>query len=173
MVETGSIIKAQVVKFEPHAVWLEYQNEKIIVLIPEITWKIIRHPSEIVRLGESLSILVLRYNYKDKLIVGSIKRLHPEENPYRELSRLSPGTSLPGRVDLVLPEDILVELENGARGRMAKKLLRGPLGRGAKVDVVISSLEVEEGLLVLEPAFPHLNPGPQSPNQTSVNPMLT
>ena len=173
MVETGSVIKAKVVKIEPYGVCFEYQNEKTIVLIPELTWKIIKHPSEIVRLGESLNILVLRYNYKDKVIVGSMKRLHPEENPYRNLSRLSPGTPLSGRVDLVLSDEILVELENGARGRMGKKLLPGPVGRGEKVDVVISSLEVEEGLLVLEPAFPRLNPGPQAPNQSSANPMLT
>jgi len=173
MVETGSIIRAQVVKIEPYGVWLEYQDEKVLVLVPDITWNMIGHPSDVVRLGDSLDIYVLRFNYRDKVIVGSIKKLHPDENPYRELSRLPPGTSLTGKVDIVLSDEILVVFENGARGRMRKKLLPGSLGKGETIDVIISSLEVEEGLLTLEPAYPHLNPVPQSPNQPSANPLLT
>jgi hypothetical protein len=122
--------------------------------------------------GDFFDVFVLRYNYRDKVIVGSIKKLHPEENPYRELSRLLPGTRLSGRLDLELADDVLVLLENGARGNIPKKLMPSPFGKNEMVDVVISALDVEQGQLTLEPVPGDVRPVPPSANQPSPDPML-
>jgi ribosomal protein S1 len=172
MVEAGSVIKAVVTKIEPYGIWLKYEGEKVLVLIPDVSWKEITHPSELARTGDSLDVFVLRYNYQDQVIVGSIKKLHPEENPYRELSRLPPGTPLPGKVDLVLPDELLVVLENGARGSIKKQLMPGQRGRGELVNAVISALDVEQGLLTLEPCAADLQSIPPATKQPSPNPVV-
>jgi hypothetical protein len=47
-----------------------------------------------------MDVAVLRLNYEKNTYAGSVKHLHPEENPYRELSRMPIGTVFDGTVDL-------------------------------------------------------------------------
>lgn len=98
MVEIGSIIRGKVNRVEPYGVWLEHAQGPVLVLAPEVSWSDRRPLSEMIRPGEQYDVIVLRYNYRDHVAVGSIRRLHPEENPYRQMARLEPGTVLRGRV---------------------------------------------------------------------------
>lgn len=152
MVEIGSILRARVTRVEPYGIFLEHPEGPVCVLVPEVSWSAKGDLRERVRRGEAYDVLVLRYNYRDQIIVGSIKRLHPEENPYRQLSRLEPGQVFQAKVLHNAGSEMTVELPNGAWGQVPLRLVPTELNAQDTMDVVITSLEVDEGQLWLEPA---------------------
>lgn len=155
MVEIGDTIKAHVSRIEPYGVYLEHPQSAVIVLLPELSWAAVQNPRDVVRLGEELDVLVTGYNYKTREIVGSLRRLHPEKNPYRDLSRLEPGTSLKGKITFADSVSYCVEFPNGARGSLPKVGASGTRKVGDEVEVIITHLAVDDGIMAVslfEPA---------------------
>jgi ribosomal protein S1 len=153
MIEIGSIIEAVVTRIEPYGVYLQHDGETVLVLIPEVAWQPVRDLRDKCQIGERLPVYVLRYNYVDRAVVGSFRRAHPEANPYRQLSRLAPGTVLPGRVKYLSKDGLTLEMPNGARGFMPSRYAAGKSAQPESVvNVVIGSIDVDEGRLWLEPA---------------------
>jgi ribosomal protein S1 len=171
MVEIGAMIRATVTRVEPYGVYLAHGPETVLVLLPEVSWSDSRPLAERIRPGEEYDVLVLRYNYRDRQIVGSIRRLHRSQNPYRQLARLEPGTVLRVRVVLLAGDEYTVELPNGAWGHVPRRQVPAPVKQGDPLDVVISAVEVDEGRLSLEPTRTdaHQPTGPVAPLPTEVN----
>lgn len=74
MVEVGIVIQAGVVRIENYGVYLKYNDQDVVVLVPEIDWLPVTDISERVHVGDLLDVYVLRYNYRDRVVVGSIRR---------------------------------------------------------------------------------------------------
>lgn len=151
MVEIGSVIRGKVNRVEPYGVWLEYGREPVLVLAPEVSWTEPRPLREVFRTDDECDVVVLRYNDRDRVIVGSIRRLHPEQNPYRQLASLQPGTILGGRVRLLAGDQVTIELPNRAWGHVPRHTLPDGVQTGDGVDVEIVAIEVDEGRLLLAP----------------------
>jgi ribosomal protein S1 len=162
MVEIGSMIEATVTRLEPYGIWFKYQDQDGLILIPEVAWQPVQDLQTVARVGDRLKVYVLRYNYRDRAIVGSLRRLRPEENPYRQLARLEAGSLLPGKVMFSAGDHVTIELANGAWGHIPQGRFQRPPSKGEGVDVVISDMEVDEGRLVLDLArsSDQLDPGP-------------
>ena len=77
--EIGSIIKANVTSIEPYGIWLQAQGKRGLLLITDISQKRVSHPSEYAKLGDILTVKVIRFNWKNGDFVASRKELHPEE----------------------------------------------------------------------------------------------
>jgi ribosomal protein S1 len=152
MLEIGGIIEGTVKRIEPYGLFLNHEDGTVVVLVPEVSWR--GHPGLLERfqVGDLLRALILRYNYQDNVYVGSIRRLHPEENPYRELSRLRPRTVLQGKVKSLAGNEVTVSLPNGAFGHVPKRRMPAHWQRDQIVPVVITALEVDEGRLWLDAA---------------------
>jgi ribosomal protein S1 len=150
MVEIGSVIEARVVRLEPFGVWLKHGAEDVLVLVPELSWKPGTEPRQMAAIGDDLRVRVLRYNYKDRVILGSVKALYPEDNPFRKLARLEPGSVLVGKVRTVFDDEVRIDFDGGAWGKIPRNGLAADLHVGDEVEVVIQSLEVDEGLLTLD-----------------------
>src|SRR5438105_4118468 len=110
MLEIGSVIRGSVVRVEPYGLYLKSGDQTVVVLAPEVSWFGKGELRQCVRVGEVFDVLVLRFNYPKREVVGSIRRLKPEENPYRHLSRLEPGTVLRGCVTGVYRDGVAVDL---------------------------------------------------------------
>jgi ribosomal protein S1 len=154
MVEIGSVIEAVVTRIEPYGFFFSHNGEEGLVLIPEFSWRPVRDLRDVVRVGDRLKVLVLLYNYKDRKIVASVRRLHQEDNPYRELSRLPPGEVLEGTVSFAAGDSLTVQLPNGAWGSLPKRYLASETRVGDKVKVEVESLDVDQGRLTLAAASP-------------------
>jgi ribosomal protein S1 len=153
MTEIGSIIRAPVVEARPYGIYFQHGEEKVIVLAREVFWIAQGDLRKRIHIGDVFDILVLGYNYQKQEIIGSIRRLHPEENPYRQLSRLPPLAVLQGKVVAVYRSHTNVRLANGAHGHLAHDHLpcsgyeQPQLRPGDDIHVTIRALEVEEGTL--------------------------
>lgn len=166
MVEIGSIIRAKVTRVEPYGVYLDYAGQSVCVLAPDVSWHGKGDLRQRVKIGEEIDVRVMRYNYRDHVIVASIRLLHPEENPYRQLARLEPGTILQARITLITREDVTLDLGNDAWGHMPTYWLQPGLKKGDTVEVEIAGIEVDEGRLWLEPA----GHAPRQANSSSTQP---
>ncbi len=151
MIEIGSVITGRIERIEPYGVFLKYGAETVFVDAANLLWRRGTNPLASAKPGDDLRVVVLRYNYRDRITVASLKHAHPEDNPYREVSRLPPGTVLRGKVECVHYDSVSVRLDNGAMGLIPKVLAPANAMKGNEIDVVISSLEVESGDLRLEP----------------------
>jgi ribosomal protein S1 len=152
MLEIGKVIEGTVDRIEPYGLFLNHPEGKVVVLGPEVSWHDHRSLRVRFKIGDVLRVLILRYNYKDEAYVGSIRRLHPELNPYRELSRLRPRTVLEGKVTSLAGDEVTVVLPNGAFGHVPKYRTPSRWERGQMVPVVITALDVDEGRLWLDAA---------------------
>ena len=75
MTEIGSVIEAIVTRIEHYGVYLQHKGETVLVLIPEVAWQPVKDLKETFHPGDRLKVYVLRYNYNDRAIVGSFRRL--------------------------------------------------------------------------------------------------
>jgi ribosomal protein S1 len=152
MLEIGSVVQARVTDKKPYGVYLQFEDQSILVLAPEIAWHDNREAMDQIRPGDVLEVQILLCNYPNKEFSGSLRRARQQDNPYRVLSRLEPGNVLRGVVRRSDRDDIAVDLPYGARGKIPKHYLRRTPTSGEEMDVVILSLLVDEGQLWLEPA---------------------
>ena len=174
MVDIGSVITATVERIEPFGVWLKHGNENVLILIPDLAWTPVKDAQQAARIGETMEVYVLRYNYIDKVIVGSLRHLHPEQNPYRQLSQREPGEVLQGRIQAIDGSHATVVFANGAKGSLNLAGSASSLGVGDTIVVTISSLDVDQRILELKQVklgAETANSGP--PHLTTTGPLLS
>jgi ribosomal protein S1 len=115
MLEIDSIVQAVVKQSgQGGGILLSCGEHDIYVDRAEMFWQPWpdgRNSLEMFSVGSEVPIRVLGYMYPLHRVLGSIKRVDPEANPYRKLSRYDPGTVFRGRVG-ILPHhrDVMVNL---------------------------------------------------------------
>jgi small subunit ribosomal protein S1 len=76
--EIGDIIEATVTSIEPYGIWFQAQGKRGLVLITDISHKRVSHPSEYAKIGDILTVKVIRFNGENGDVVASRKELHSE-----------------------------------------------------------------------------------------------
>jgi small subunit ribosomal protein S1 len=80
-----------------------------------MAWKRVRHPSEVVNVGDELEVRVLRFDRERNRVSLGLKQLG--EDPWVSIARRYPtGTRLIGKVSNVTDYGCFVELEPGVEG---------------------------------------------------------
>ncbi len=86
-----------------------------LVHISDLTWKKVRHPADIFKKGQEVTVEVLSIDSAKKRFSLSTKQL--EKNPWEGVSeRYTPGMTVEGRVTSVADFGAFVELEDGLEG---------------------------------------------------------
>jgi ribosomal protein S1 len=88
-----------------------------------------------------------------------LKQLDPEGNPYRELSRMPPGTVLRGKVRMMHHNGITVDIGTNCVGELPLNPQTKSLSTGSEIEVQITSLEVNDQKMTLKLA----NDSPSAP----------
>ena len=123
---------------------------------PEISWtRRLRRPSEVLKVGDKIEVVVIDFNAEKKTISLSMKRT--QENPWPKLHEKYPINSVyEGRVLQVVPQGCVVsispELDGFLPRSKMKKILRGnkiPLKQGDKLKVFIADIVPNEESLIL------------------------
>ncbi|MDX1594451.1 MAG: 30S ribosomal protein S1 [Gammaproteobacteria bacterium] len=83
--------------------------------ITDMAWKRVKHPSEVVNLGDEITVKVLRFDRERNRVSLGLKQLG--EDPWENLSRRYPvGTRLFGKVTNLADYGCFVEIEEGVEG---------------------------------------------------------
>ena len=83
--------------------------------ITDMAWKRVKHPSEVVNVGEEIEVKILRFDRERQRVSLGIKQLG--DDPWHDLAqRYPPNTRLFGKVTNIADYGCFVELEEGVEG---------------------------------------------------------
>jgi len=120
--------------------------------VTDMSWGRINHPSELLKVGDQLEVMILDIDLEKERISLGLKQL--KDNPWDGIEGKYPiGTRIHGRVVSVAPYGAFVELETGVEGLVhvselswTKRIQRASdvLKAGDEVDAVVLSINTDE-----------------------------
>src|SRR3569832_1338625 len=153
----GEIRHGVVKNITDFGVFLDVDGVDGLLHITDMTWKRIKHPSEMVHLGDKLEVIILHVD-KDKGRVA-LGMKQKESNPWEEIEkRYPPGTHVKGRVVSLVPYGAFVEIEPGIEGLIHvsemswTKTINEPsemVKKGDEVEAIVLSVQKDEGKISL------------------------
>jgi len=113
--EEGIIVKGVVKNLTDYGAFLDLGGIDGLLHITDMAWKRVRHPSEVVNVGDELEVRVLRFDRERNRVSLGLKQLG--EDPWTDLGRRYPeGTRLFGTVTNITDYGCFVEIEDGVEG---------------------------------------------------------
>ncbi len=113
--EEGAIIKGVVKNLTDYGAFLDLGGIDGLLHITDMAWKRVRHPSEVVNVGDELEVRVLRFDRERNRVSLGLKQLG--EDPWSDLARRYPiNTRLFGNVTNITDYGCFVEIEDGVEG---------------------------------------------------------
>lgn len=83
--------------------------------ITDMSWSKISHPSEVVRVGDKIEVILLNLNRENSKISLGLKQRLPD--PWQDIeTKYVPGSRVKGKVVSIVPYGAFVELEKGIEG---------------------------------------------------------
>ena len=117
MTVVGDVVSGTVVVSESYGAYVEHDGVKYFVPMHELSWNTLRHASDVVLVGDSCEIIIDRTaGSADGGPLASVRRVHPELNPWADPSVYSVGTQHQGRLFLKDESGWFFVLPGGASG---------------------------------------------------------
>lgn len=83
--------------------------------ITDMSWTRINHPSEIVRVGDRIEVMILDFDRDNSKVSLGFKQI--QDNPWAHIYDKYPtGTKIKGKIVNVMPYGVFVEIEKGIEG---------------------------------------------------------
>ena len=156
-IHEGEVRRGIVKNITDFGVFLDLDGIDGLLHITDMTWKRIKHPSEMVHLGDELEVVILHVD-KDKGRVA-LGMKQKESNPWEEIERKYPtGTRVRGKIVNLVPYGAFIELEPGIEGLIHVsemswvKNVTDPnevVKKGDEVEAVVLGVQKEEGKISL------------------------
>ncbi|KPJ62957.1 MAG: 30S ribosomal protein S1 [Planctomycetes bacterium DG_23] len=149
---TGTVVKGRVRNFTNYGAFVEIEEGIDGLLhVSDMSWtKKITHPSEVLKKGEKIDVVVLSVDQERKRVALGLKQL--QEDPWeKEIpQKFDPGDILRGRVTKITNFGVFVELEKDLEGllhisELSEKKVESP------EEVVSVGDEVEVKVLRVDP----------------------
>jgi len=147
----GDVVEGKVVSITDYGAFVELQKGiEGLVHISEMSWtEHIKHPSQMVSLGQIVNVKILNIDFEGKKISLGMKQLEPD--PWDNIAdRYPPGTVMRGKVRNITNFGVFVEIEPGIDGLVHisdlswTKKVRHPsemVKKGQELDVVVLSID--------------------------------
>lgn len=138
----GAIVEAVVTRLEQYGAWLDCAGRSGLVQIPEVSWSRIRHPSDVLSVGQRIRVKVLVVRADGKF-TASIRAVHPEKDPWYDPAIFAVGAEFVGPVVLVTDYGCFVELRPEVWGLYKKEQWTRPMAVGDRVRVRVEKVDAE------------------------------
>ncbi len=113
--EEGVIVKGVVKNLTDYGAFIDLGGIDGLLHITDMAWKRVRHPSEVVNVGDELEVRVLRFDRDRNRVSLGLKQLG--DDPWSDLARRYPvGARLFGHVSNITDYGCFVEIEDGVEG---------------------------------------------------------
>jgi small subunit ribosomal protein S1 len=149
--EEGQSVVGVVKNITEYGVFIDLGGLDGLLHITDMSWKRIKHPKEMVQLGDELTLKVLSFDKDEKKVSLGLKQLVMD--PWSNISEKYPeGRKLSGKVTNLVDYGAFVELEAGVEGLVHisemswTRKLRHPsqmVRPGDEVDVIILGVDVD------------------------------
>ncbi|MDR3611338.1 MAG: 30S ribosomal protein S1 [Ignavibacteriaceae bacterium] len=162
--EKGQILEGTVKAITDFGVFVDLGGVDGLVHITDLSWGRINHPNEVVKLDQTIKVVVTDFDEEKKRISLSLKKLMP--HPWESIEdKLHIGDKVSGRVVSLTDYGAFIEIEKGIEGLIHNsemswtQHIKHPsqvVAMGQVIEAVILSLDKEEkkislGIKQLEP----------------------
>ncbi len=162
--EKGQILEGHVKAITDFGVFVDLGGVDGLIHITDLSWGRINHPSEIVKLDETINVVVLDFDEEKKRISLGYKQL--QSHPWEKIEERYPvGTRVTGKVVSLTDYGAFIEIEKGIEGLIHisemswTQHIKHPsqvVSMGQMIEAVILNLDVNEkkislGIKQLEP----------------------
>jgi small subunit ribosomal protein S1 len=113
--QENAVVKGVVKNLTDYGAFVDLGGIDGLLHITDMAWKRVRHPSEVVNVGDELEVRVLRFDRERNRVSLGLKQLG--EDPWVNIARRYPtSTRLFGKVSNVTDYGCFVEIEPGVEG---------------------------------------------------------
>jgi small subunit ribosomal protein S1 len=163
-VKVGDRVVGTVKNLTDFGAFIDLDGMDGLLHITDMTWGRLGHPSELVKVGQQLEVVVLDINKEKERVSLGLKQT--QKNPWDQIEERFPaGQRVKGKITNLVPYGAFVELEEGVEGLIhvselswTKRIMRPSdiLSVGQEVEAVVLGVNKEEqkislGLRQLEP----------------------
>jgi small subunit ribosomal protein S1 len=156
-IHVGDRCKGIVKNITDFGVFLDLNGIDGLLHITDMTWKRIKHPSELVALGDELEVIILSIDEEKGRVALGLKQ--KDENPWDAIEqKFPPGTHVKGTIVNLVAYGAFIEIEDGIEGLIHVsemswvKNVTDPsqiLNKGDHVEAIVLSIQKEEGKISL------------------------
>ena len=163
-VKVGDTVKGRVKNLTDFGPFIDLDGMDGLLHITDMTWGRLTHPSELLKIGQSLDVVVLDINKEKERVSLGLKQT--QRNPWDKIEERFPvGATVHGKVTNLVPYGAFVEIEEGVEGLIhvselswTKRITRPSdvLAQGQEIDATVLGVNKEEqkislGVRQLEP----------------------
>ena len=113
--EEGQIMKGMVKNLTDYGAFVNLGGLDGLLHITDIAWKRVKHPSDVLEVGQELDVRVLKFDRERNRVSLGLKQLG--EDPWADIARRHPEkTRIFGKITNVTDYGVFVELEEGVEG---------------------------------------------------------
>jgi small subunit ribosomal protein S1 len=138
----GDTVKGVVKNITDFGAFVDLDGMDGLLHITDITWGRLNHPSEVLKVGQELDVVILEIN-KDKERV-SLGLKQNQKNPWDKIEeRFAVGAKVKGKVTNLMPYGAFIELEEGVEGLIHVSELSWTKRIARPSDVLTMGQEIE------------------------------
>ncbi len=113
--QEGHVVKGIVKNLTDYGAFVDLGGIDGLLHITDMAWKRVKHPSEIVNVGDEIEVKILKFDRERQRVSLGIKQLGAD--PWQNISRRYPPTTrIFGRVTNIADYGCFVEIEDGVEG---------------------------------------------------------
>jgi small subunit ribosomal protein S1 len=113
--QEGQVVKGIVKNLTDYGAFIDLGGIDGLLHITDMSWKRIKHPSEIVNVADEIDVKVLKFDRERTRVSLGLKQMG--EDPWEDITRRYPvGTRLFGKVTNLTDYGCFVEIEEGVEG---------------------------------------------------------
>jgi small subunit ribosomal protein S1 len=164
--EEGQVIEGVVKNITDYGAFVDLGGIDGLLHVTDIAWRRINHPTEVLTVGQTVKVRIIRINHETQRISLGMKQL--EADPWEGVEAKYPvGTKFTGRVTNITDYGAFVELEPGVEGLIHVSEMSWTKKNVHPGKIVATSQEVEVMVLEVDPVKRRISLGLK---QTLANP---
>lgn len=148
--QEGQILEGVVKNITDYGAFVDLGGLDGLLHVTDISWKRVNHPSDVLHVGQTVRVQVIRFNRETQRISLGMKQL--EADPWEGVELKYPvGAKFTGRVTNITDYGAFVELEPGVEGLVHVSEMSWTKKNVHPGKIVSSSQEVEVMVLEVDP----------------------
>lgn len=113
--EEGKVVKGVVKNLTDYGAFVDLGGIDGLLHITDMAWKRVKHPSEVVNMGDEIEVVVLKFDKERNRVSLGMKQMG--NDPWVDITRRYPeGARLHGKITNIADYGCFVELEEGVEG---------------------------------------------------------
>jgi small subunit ribosomal protein S1 len=114
-IKVGDAIDGIVKNITDYGAFIDFGSFDGLLHLTDISWCRIKHPSEMLKIGQEVKVQVIKYDEATKRVSLGMKQL--QQNPWESIAqRYNVGSTLKGKVTNITSYGAFVEIEQGIEG---------------------------------------------------------